>query len=117
MMRLMLKSKIHRAVVTDANVEYEGSIAIDGTLMEKANISPYEEVHIWNLANGERLVTYAIAERPDSGIICINGAAARRVHKGDLIIISTYAVYNEDELSRFKPRIVFVDEKNRIVHK
>jgi aspartate 1-decarboxylase len=117
MIRRMLKSKIHRATVTDANVEYEGSITIDAALMEEANISPYEEVHIWNLANGERLVTYAISGKPGSGIVCVNGAAARRVHRGDTVIISSYAAYAEDELSKFKPRLVFVDSKNHIVHK
>lgn len=117
MIRRMLKSKIHRATVTDANVEYEGSVTIDAGLMEDANISPYEEVHIWNLANGERLVTYAIPGKPNSGVICVNGAAARRVNRGDTIIISSYASYTEEELPNFKPRLVFVDSKNHIVQK
>lgn len=117
MIRRMLKSKIHRVTVTDANVEYEGSVTIDSALMEEANISTYEEVHIWNLANGERLVTYAIKGEPGSGIICVNGAAARRVHRGDTVIISSYASYTEEELPNFKPRLVFVDSKNHIIHK
>lgn len=117
MLRRMLKSKIHRATVTDANIEYEGSITIDAALMEAADISQYEEVHIWNVANGERLVTYAIAGEHGSGIVCINGAAARRVHKGNTIIISAYAVFPEEELSNFKPRMVFVDLKNHITGK
>jgi aspartate 1-decarboxylase len=117
MLRRMLKSKIHRATVTDANVEYEGSITIDAALMEAADIRQYEEVHIWNIGNGERLVTYAIPGEKNSGTICINGAAARRVHKGDTIIISAYAVYPEDELLSFKPGLVFVNSQNRIAKK
>jgi len=113
----MLKSKIHRATVTDANVEYEGSVTIDQNLMEAADISQFEEVHIWNIGNGERLVTYAIPGEKNSGTICINGAAARKIHKGDTIIISAYAVYPENELSGFKPRIVFVNPQNRIAKK
>ena len=117
MLRRMLKSKIHRAKVTDANVEYEGSVTIDTALMDAADIVPFEEVHIWNVANGERLVTYAIAGKRGSGEVCINGAAARRVHKGDTVIISAYAVYPEEELVNFKPRLVFVDSKNHIIKK
>ena len=117
MLRRMLKSKIHRATVTDANVEYEGSVTIDLDLMEAADIVPFEEVHIWNVANGERLVTYAIEGKRGSGIICINGAAARRVHKKDTIIISAYAVYTPEEVVLLKPRVVFVDSKNRIITK
>lgn len=114
MMRRMLKSKIHRATVTDANVEYEGSITIDAALMDAADIAQFEEVHIWNIANGERLVTYAIPGDKNSGIVCINGAAARRVHKGDTIIISAYAIFNKEELAGFRPRLVFVSSQNRI---
>lgn len=117
MLRRMLKSKIHRATVTDANVEYEGSVTIDENLMEAADIAHFEEVHIWNVANGERLVTYAIPGEKNSGTICINGAAARRVHRGDTIIISAYAVYPENELKDFRPKIVIVDPKNRIAKK
>lgn len=114
MLRRMLKSKIHRAIVTDANVEYEGSVTIDAVLMDAADIAQFEEVHIWNVANGERLVTYAIQGDRNSGIVCINGAAARRVHKGDTVIISAYAVYPENEISNFKPRLVFLNSQNRI---
>jgi len=103
--------------VTDANVEYEGSVTIDKTLMDEANITQFEEVHIWNIANGERLVTYAIPGGKNSGIICINGAAARRIHKGDTVIISAYGVYPENELGGFKPNIVFVDGQNCIAKK
>ncbi len=112
-----MKSKIHRATVTDANVEYEGSVTIDAVLMEAADISEFEEVHIWNIANGERLVTYAIPGENNSGTVCINGAAARRVHKGDKVIISAYAVYNEEELKGFRPRLVFVNPQNHIAKK
>lgn len=117
MLRRMLKSKIHRATVTDANVEYEGSVTIDRALMEAVDIREFEEVHIWNIGNGERLVTYAIPGEKNSGTICINGAAARRVHKGDMIIISAYAVYPEGELTNFKPRVVFVNSQNKGVQK
>jgi len=116
-MRFMLKSKIHRCTVTDANVNYEGSVTIDRTLMNASGIIPYEEVHIWNVGNGERLVTYAIEGPADSGMICINGAAARRVHKGDIVIISCYAAYTEAELKNFKSVAVFVDGANRMVKK
>lgn len=114
MMRTILKSKIHRATVTDAQVEYEGSITIDSGLMEAANILPYEEVHVWNLASGDRLTTYAIPAEPNSGTICVNGAAAKRVHKGDTIIISSFASFNEEEIKGFKPRVVLVDADNSI---
>ena len=118
MMRNMLKSKIHGATITDANVEYEGSVTIDANLMEAADISPYEEVHIWNLGNGERLVTYAITGERGSGVMCANGAAARRVKQGDKVIVSTYGVYhNEEELKGFKPHLIFVDHRNQIIPK
>lgn len=113
----MLKSKIHRATVTDADVEYEGSVTIDADLMEAADIRQFEEVHLWNIANGERLVTYAIAGESNSGTVCINGAAARRIHKGDTVIISAYAVFPEEELKKFEPKIVFVNSLNRIAKK
>lgn len=100
--------------MTDANVEYEGSITIDASLMEAANILPYEEVHVWNLANGERLVTYAIPADPDSGTVCMNGAAAKRVHKGNTVIVSSYAAFTEEELKGFKPKVVLVNNQNKI---
>lgn len=114
MERRMMKSKIHRARVTESNLDYEGSITIDETLMEKANIIPYEQVDIYNVTNGERFTTYAIKGERNSGVICINGAAAHRGRKGDIIIIVTYANYSESELSAFKPAKVYVDELNRI---
>lgn len=109
-----MKSKIHRARVTDSNLGYEGSITIDSVLMEKANIIPYEQVDIYNVTNGERFTTYAIRGEQNSGVICINGAAAHKGRKDDIIIIVTYATYSENELAQFEPRKVYVDELNRI---
>jgi len=109
----MLKSKIHRATITGANVDYIGSITIDSELMERADILENEKVHVVNVDNGVRLETYAIPGEPGSGVICLNGAAARLMNPGELIIILAYAVLTEDELKGFKPRIVFVDENNR----
>ena len=111
-MRVMLKSKIHRATVTDANINYEGSVSIDCNLMKAANILPYEQVHVLDVNNGSRLTTYAI--EGEAGEICLNGAAARLVNKGDLVIILTYADYQEDELTDYHPKLVYVDAKNNI---
>jgi len=112
-LRFMLKSKIHRATVTDADIHYEGSITVDRRLMDLADLVPYEQVNVWDLENGNRLVTYVIEGAPDSGEVCINGAAARLVHKGDRVIISSFVSVPEPEASRYHPRIVFVDELNR----
>jgi aspartate 1-decarboxylase len=114
MRRTMMKSKIHRATVTDSNLDYEGSITIDSQLMDKANIIPYEQVDIYNVTSGERFTTYAIRGDKDSGVICINGAAAHKAKKGDIIIIATYASFEEQELEAFKPKKVYVDGANRI---
>jgi aspartate 1-decarboxylase len=116
-MRNMLKSKIHRATVTDANIDYEGSITIDRKLMEAADIIPYEEVHVLNISNGARFTTYAIEGEADSGEICLNGAAARLAVKGDLVIILTYHNVPEEETKNYRPKIVHVDRKNAIVTK
>lgn len=116
MLRTMLKSKIHRATVTDANVDYEGSITLDKNLMEAADLKPYEEVHVWNVANGERLVTYAIEGGRGSGTVCINGAAARRVHRGDVVIIACYSTYDDAELDVFNSRSIYVDGNNWITN-
>ncbi len=113
MFRIMLKSKIHRATVTGADLNYEGSITIDKELLEKADIQPYEQVQIYNITNGERFETYVIEGDRGSGEICLNGAAARLVHKGDLIIIASYVMVPEDKVDSFKPKYVFVDEFNR----
>jgi aspartate 1-decarboxylase len=113
MHRIMCKSKIHRAVVTDADLNYEGSITIDPDLLDAADIRDYEQVQVVNVNNGARFETYAIPGRRGSGDIVVNGAAARLVQKGDLAIIMSFASYDESELKSFEPRVVFVDERNR----
>jgi len=117
MFREMFKSKIHRATVTDADLHYEGSIGIDLDLMEASGIREYEKVDIWNITNGERFQTYAIEGRRGSGEICLNGAAARKVHVGDMVIIATFAMYDEKELENYRPTVVQVDANNKIVQK
>ncbi|MBW8329344.1 MAG: aspartate 1-decarboxylase [Thiobacillus sp.] len=115
MQRTMLKSKLHRATVTHSELHYEGSCAIDETLLDAANIHEYEQIQIYNVTNGERFTTYAIRAARDSGIISVNGAAAHKANPGDLVIIATYAVYNELELVRYEPELVYVDADNRIM--
>ena len=113
MYRIMLKSKIHRATVTGADLNYEGSITIDKDLLEKADILPYEQVQIYNISNGQRFETYVIEGDRGSGEICLNGAAARLVQKGDLIIIASYILVPEEKVKEHRPKYVFVDEFNR----
>ncbi|MDP2111543.1 MAG: aspartate 1-decarboxylase [Thiobacillus sp.] len=115
MQRTMLKSKLHRATVTHSELHYEGSCAIDETLLDAANIHEYEQIQIYNVTNGERFTTYAIRSARGSGIISVNGAAAHKANPGDLVIIATYAVYNELELARYAPELVYVDADNRIM--
>jgi aspartate 1-decarboxylase len=115
MQRTMLKSKLHRATVTHSELHYEGSCAIDESLLEAADIHEYEQIQIYNITNGERFTTYAIRAARDSGVISVNGAAAHKANPGDLIIVATYAVYNELELARYAPELVYVDAANRIV--
>lgn len=110
----LLKSKLHHANVTHAELEYEGSCAIDGALLAAANIHEYEQIQIYNLNNGERFTTYAIRAEDHSGIISVNGAAAHKANPGDRIIICTYAVLSQQEASIFKPTLVYLDENNRI---
>jgi aspartate 1-decarboxylase len=111
----LLKSKIHRATVTNADLNYQGSIAVDENLLEAAAIRPFESVHIWNVTNGNRLETYALPAPRGSGEICLNGAAARKAAAGDIIIIACFAWMNEQEAdSSYAPKIVFVDSQNRI---
>lgn len=110
----MLKSKIHRATVTDKHLEYEGSITIDETLMLAADIYENEKVHVLNINNGERFETYVIKGKKNSGAICINGAAARRAEKNDVIIIVSYGMIDAGERSKFKPVIVKVNSSNKI---
>jgi aspartate 1-decarboxylase len=113
-LRQLCKGKIHRATVTEANLNYVGSITIDELLMAAADIYPYERVQVVNVTNGARLETYAIPGAPGSGVICLNGAAARRVALGDIVIIIGYGLYNEHECLYAAPRIVFVDEANHV---
>jgi len=113
-MRVMLKSKIHRARVTEVNIDYEGSIAIDKRLMEEADILPYEQVQVLNINNGVRFETYAIEAEPESGVISIRGAAARLAVVGDTVIILSYSQLEEREAKNFAPKLVYVDEKNAI---
>lgn len=117
MRRTLLKSKIHRATVTEAELHYEGSVTIDRDLLEAADIVLHERVEIYDITNGNRLNTYAIEGEAGSGTICINGAAAHLVNPGDLVILATYAEYDEKELSDHEPIVVQVDEKNRIAAK
>ena len=114
-MRTMLKSKIHRARVTDANIDYEGSVTIDRKLMAEADILPYEQVHVLNINNGARFTTYAIEGAAGSGEICLNGAAARLAVKGDIVIILTYTQVPEEQTKNYRPKIVHVNEKNAIL--
>lgn len=114
MQRIMLKSKIHRATVTDANLNYEGSITIDEGLMTSADLVPFEKVAIYNVSNGERFSTYAIKGKKGSGVICLNGAAARKVSKGDLIIIASYVMVGDAESKKWAPKCVHVDGKNKM---
>ncbi|MBI5275832.1 MAG: aspartate 1-decarboxylase [Burkholderiales bacterium] len=113
MFRTLLKSKIHRVTVTQCELHYEGSCAIDENLLEAAGIVENEQVHIWNIDNGERFVTYAIKGQRGTGMISVNGSAARRAAVGDLIIIAAFAHVPEHEVSGFRPQLVFVDEANR----
>lgn len=113
MLRTLLKSKIHRATVTDAKLHYEGSVTIDRELMLAADLLEYEQVHIFDVNNGNRLVTYVITGEAGSGTICINGAAAHLVHPGDLIIICGFGQFEPHELADFRPKVIHVDERNR----
>jgi aspartate 1-decarboxylase len=114
MFRTIMKSKIHRAVVTEANLQYVGSITIDSALMEAADILPNEKVQVVNNNNGNRLETYVIPGKKNSGVICLNGAAARLVQVGDEVIIITYSMMTDEAARKYEPKVVFVDESNRI---
>ena len=114
MLRTLCRCKIHRAVITEANLNYEGSLTIDGALMDAADILPFEKVQVVNINNGHRFETYAIRGADHSGVICLNGAAARLGQPGDLVIVICYGEFSDDEARHVEPRIVFVDEKNRI---
>jgi aspartate 1-decarboxylase len=110
----LLKSKLHHANVTHSELEYEGSCAIDGRLLEAGNIREYEQIQIYNLNNGERFTTYAIRAEDNSGVISVNGAAAHKANPGDRIIICTYAVLSQQEAAVYKPTLIYLDEDNRI---
>ncbi|MCP4679719.1 MAG: aspartate 1-decarboxylase [Deltaproteobacteria bacterium] len=114
MQRSMFKSKIHRATVTEANLDYEGSVTIDVDLLEAADILPHEHVHIWNITRGTRIETYTLEGPAGSGVICINGAAAHLNEPGDLVIICSFAEYGAEELVDYRPKVVLVDGQNRI---
>jgi aspartate 1-decarboxylase len=113
--RSMLKSKLHRATVTHADVDYEGSVTVDRLLLEAADILPFEEVHVWNVTRGTRLRTYAMAGAAGSGVVCVNGAAAHRARPGDKVIIATFTQLDEAAARVHRPRIVLLGEGNRIV--
>jgi len=110
----LLKSKLHHARVTHSELEYEGSCAIDGNLLEAANIREYEQIHIYNLDNGERFTTYAIRAEDNTGIISVNGAAAHKANAGDRVIICSYAVLSQQEAAAFKPTLIYLDKNNCI---
>lgn len=114
MLRTFLRSKLHHARVTHAELEYEGSCAIDGHLLDSAEIHEYEQIQIYNLDNGHRFITYAIRAENHSGIISVNGAAAHKASPGDRLIICTYASVDQHEMAQFKPRLVYLDETNKI---
>lgn len=116
MHRRMLSAKIHRATVTQADLHYEGSVTIDRTLLEASGILPHEQVHCWNVTRGTRFTTYALEGAPDSGVICINGAAAHLAGVDDLVIITTFVTMSDEEARVHQPRVVLVDAKNRIKH-
>ena len=115
MYRQILRSKIHRATVTDSRVDYEGSITVDEELLKAADIAPWEKVLIANLNNGSRIESYVIPGETGSGIVCMNGGAAKYAQKGDLVIIMSFAILTDEELERHQPKVVYVDRQNRIL--
>jgi aspartate 1-decarboxylase len=114
MQRQMLKSKIHRATITDCDVDYAGSVTLDPELMRQADLLPNEQVHVWDIANGARFVTYAIEGEPGSGVVQVNGAAARLVRRGDKVIVASFAALDPGDLERYSPIVVHVDDDNRV---
>ena len=115
MQSTMLKAKLHRARVTHSELDYEGSCAIDSRLLDMAGIREYEQIHIYNVTNGERFVTYAIRAEEGSGVVSVNGAAAHKADPGDIVIICAYAVLSEQELAVYKPKLVYLGEDNRVI--
>ena len=116
MNRILCKSKIHRATITEANLNYEGSLTVDEALMEAADLKPYEQVSVVNINNGERIETYVITGKRGSGVICLNGAAARKGAVGDIVIIISYGIFTEDECASYQPTVVHVDKHNKPHH-
>lgn len=114
MKRIILKSKIHRVTVTDTNVDYDGSLTLDGVLMREANLIPYEQIQVYNVTNGERFTTYLIRGKDDSGEVVVNGAAAKKANYGDKVIIAAYATMDEAEMDFFVPKVLLVDDQNKI---
>ena len=114
MERVMFKSKIHRATVTATNVDYEGSLTVDADLLEAADILPYEQIHVWDVSNGARLVTYALPGPSGSGQVCVNGAGAHLIKPGDLVIVATYSLMTGRKARKYEPTVVFVDGANKI---
>lgn len=117
MHRTLLGGKVHRATVTEACLEYEGSITVDADLLEAADILPNEAVNLWDVTNGARITTYAIPGERGSGVVCVNGAAAHHVHAGDLVIIATFVILDDAEAREWEPSVVFVDDHNRVVER
>jgi aspartate 1-decarboxylase len=115
MLLTLLKCKLHKATVTHSELEYEGSCAIDGRLLEAAGLRPYEQIQVYNISNGERFTTYAIRAEAGSGVISVNGAAAHKARPGDRVIICAYAQMDAGEAERFKPTLCYVDENNRVM--
>lgn len=114
MKRQILKSKVHQAVVTETNLEYEGSLTLDETLMEAADLVPFEQVHVLNITNGERFITYLIKGKKDSGVVGVNGAAAHKASVGDKLIVVSYTFMDDEEINFFIPKVIIVDERNKI---
>lgn len=115
MYRVMCRAKIHRLTVTEANLEYEGSLTLDADLMDRAGLLAYEQVHVLNVTNGSRLETYLIAGERDSGVVCLNGAAARMGARGDKVIVIAYGLYTEEEALKLKPRVLLMGDGNKVV--
>lgn len=115
MRRIMFKSKIHRATVTDTYLDYEGSLTVDPDLLDVADILPYEQIHVWDVTNGARLVTYALAGERGSGTIQVNGGGAHLIKKGDIIIIATFTELKTRDAKKYKPTVVLVDESNKAI--
>jgi aspartate 1-decarboxylase len=114
MRRFMLKSKIHRLTVTHADVDYEGSLTLDADLLEAADVLPHEQVHVWNVTRGNRLLTYALQGERGAGVVCVNGAAAHLASPGDVVIVATFADFDDAEARAHRPRVVLIGENNRI---